>query len=120
MSRCSIWCSASLRRKRYDSSCEAICRGTAPNWLRATSLHDTGPRAGIRCDPHWKISPRFQTTNNVSAAQIPAHAARWFRIRAAIQWIASESPSTKNTVSDTKNRFPYDEIPAQSGYDAMK
>src|SRR5580700_1783275 len=114
-SRCSICCIMALRPNKYLSSCAVIWRGTTRNWFLVISGKEIGPRAGIRCVPHWNIRPAFQKTKQARKIDAAASAARGDRKMRVKRSRKTPNPRIKSGVSETKKRLPYEEMPAQSG-----
>jgi len=63
--------------------------GTTKIWLWSTSEKETGPRAGMRCEPHWKMRPVFHATRRKMSAAATAKARRGERKSWANLWSKS-------------------------------
>jgi len=76
--------------------------GTTKNWLWSTSEKETGPRAGMRWAPHWKMRPAFHATRRKMSAAAAAKARRGERKSWANLWSKSARPKMKMGVNEMK------------------
>src|SRR6266403_520729 len=102
-----------LRLKRWRWRSAESWRGTTKNWLWSTSEKETGPRAGMRWEPHWKMRPAFHATRRKMSAA--AKARRGERESWANLWSKSARPKMKMGVNEMKKRLPKEAIPFQKG-----
>src|SRR6266403_520721 len=102
-----------LRLKRWRWRSAESWRGTTKKWLWSTSENETGPRAGMRWEPHWKMGPAFHVTMRQMSAV--AEAGGGERERWADFCSKHARPKMKMGVNEMKKRLPKEAIPFQKG-----